>query len=950
MNAFPSTVSDFAEAIANSAGGRFTGSFREDGRLLFASMYGAPFFALHHFSENILHTPGSSVLIADSGAMFGADGGRWLSLYSKVASDTKFACTVCVSVRPQSLKPPKPLLFQPPQQVLVKSWIKHLRDLDSPPDALLLFVPDGFDEIEAAIDALCEYTQGRKTLLSCHSRAEAALIQWLLRQRGSETSEIVGYQQDESSPQELAAGAWWLSTIPPVVERQATLTPEARDALAHAYYFFRGYVRQAEGKEAAANTAAVFAARTTETIAGEENICAVRLSPTGGIALASGRFFHRPAGDAEFDWGEKSIAPDLLSGLPDESTEFTADENRYRLMEWLAMVCVEERRRSLATDGDSTSEEVETSTVSAQEVPQTDITASPAHSQAAEALPVTVSTALPEDDAATRPRRSRLSRSAGTVNVLAMAALLGKPGHDPAKSFDTAKSRILTWLGSKGFAVSDPASNTHIELPDGELTIETNGQAIWAMRFDDRRSMEDGAIWRVEATLLGSVTSPALSLRLIQVRSSEDAPPPVASGVPGVVAGIAKDVGLQDAGAALRNNAMRLNGPKDAAWLSNLLLNPHRSQPVILISGDIDASADRLAARLVGVAHVVCIDNTATNQLIQQFGRDRSVFGIAVRLYRPGFSADANPYQHPVWTHKGNQLPKWLTNDVFEEACAISLEVGDLDDRAPAFQTVRKLLSDQRLAESEKRIRALREQAESIATTSEERIKQLEAIRAEQDAALVSYRDESQQLGEQIKQLQGELAATRRERDEASEEARQLRYQLSNQWVDEIAQEDDLDSDSYYPETWDELEDWVEIYGDGKLILHPKAAKAARQSPFKDIPLAYKAMEYLVRYYIPMRTRSADDHEAYQRSKQALAELGLDESDVGTADEIKRYKKEYQRQYGTETVTLDRHLKKGVGFDPAAVFRLYFYYDDANAKVLVGHLPTHLTNRITHSG
>jgi len=39
-----------------------------------------------------------------------------------------------------------------------------------------------------------------------------------------------------------------------------------------------------------------------------------------------------------------------------------------------------------------------------------------------------------------------------------------------------------------------------------------------------------------------------------------------------------------------------------------------------------------------------------------------------------------------------------------------------------------------------------------------------------------------------------------------------------------------------------------------------------------------------------------------------------------------------------------------VGFGGEFQFRLYFYYDDKAEKVLVGHMPTHLTNRLTHNG
>ena len=469
------------------------------------------------------------------------------------------------------------------------------------------------------------------------------------------------------------------------------------------------------------------------------------------------------------------------------------------------------------------------------------------------------------------------------------------------------------------------------------------------MRFDDRRSMENGVIWRVEITLLGVGTS-AISVRMAQVRSSVEAPPPVASGVPSVVAKIAQQIGLQDAGVALIDSAQHLKGSKDALWLRRLLLNPDRSHPVIAISGKIDQSADRLAKRLAGVAHVVRIDNALSDSLIRSFGRDRSVYGNTVRLYHPGFTVDSDSNQHPIWPLKGTMLPKWLADDIFEQACAISLEIGVLEERAPSFQTIRNLLAEGRQAASELRLSELRRRAESIASSAEGRISQLEAINQELEAALSEQKSQVKQLLDLAAQADAELQATRSELNTTLEELRKLKFQIISQW--KIVETGYTEFDDYveYPDNWDDLETWVELYGQNRLVLHPRAAKAARESPFKDIPLAYKAMDYLVRYYVPMRTRSPDDHDAYQRSKQALAELGLEESDVGTADEIKRYKKQYKRLYEGKEVTLDRHLKRGVGFGGDFQFRLYFYYDIKAEKVLVGHMPTHLTNRLTHNG
>lgn len=954
--ATPSTVMDYVEAIQRVGSGQFTSKFREDGQKFLASFFGAPFFALSRLAPEAIDDADSQLLLIAADSMLGSDAGRWLSLYARVYRATgKFNLSVCVPSKPRSFKPPKPLLFQPMQSVVVKDWARYLETLGSPPD-VLLFYPRSFEDLELAAQQLPRNASGSKLLVSCGTHLATTMARRLLQSYGYDASDILSFGRLDDEPQHHAIGAWWFSTSVPAQSVLSSPDPDVIEGLRVAHQRLEAFLLPAKSEAEREDSAAVIGMRTTETVA-DESIRAVRTSSLNGIDLATGREFTSSDSDAEagFVWDDFTLPSDLLERAPQSDPMTPADEDRIAVMTWLGQSLAECAKRELqkVSEDDSTGQptilEPETNACdSAQGAAQAqealssehnDETTSPAEASASEVKPAP----------SAPPPRPRLSRSAGTVNVLALAARLGKIGEVSTGSFDKARSKLLAWLGNKGFGELDATSNQHCEHPDGELTIETDGESIWSMRFDDRSSMESGAIWRVEATLLGQ-PSPAISLRLLQVRSSEDAPAPIASGVPQVVATIAKDVGLQDAGVPLQNAALRFKGETDAPRLSRLLLNPHRAQPVIVISGSIDASADRLAKRLAGVAHVAVIDNVVSNHLIRIFGRDLSVYGTAVRLYRPGFDPDADQYQHRVWPRKGTQLSKWQANDIFEEACAISIDADDLEERAPSFQAIRSHLTAARLATSEQRLAALRERAEGIASSKDEQISRLQAIREELETALAEYKSKTGDLESRQKDLQAEFQAVRTERDSALEEARQLRYQISNQWVEETAPEDGGLDASYYPDTWDELEEWVEIYGEGKLVLHAKAAKAARASPFKDIPLAYKAMEYLVRYYIPMRTRSEDDTEVYQSNVQALAELGLEESDVGTADEIRRYKKEYERLYDGKTVTLDRHLKRGVGFGGEHQFRLYFHYDQEQAKVLVGHFPTHLTNRLSHNG
>ena len=948
-----SSVLDYAAAIQRLGAGQFTGRFSLEGQRAFASFYGAPFFALSRLAPESIEALGANLLLISANPGIADDGGRWLSLFAKVHKPSqKFNLTVCVSGKPRSGKAPKPLLFQPPQQVLLKDWGKHLEALDTPP-AVVIFQPLSLEDLESATDKFSRHAAGSKILVTCHTHPDTVIARRLLELYGYSVGEILSFPLMDEQPQQHANGAWWFSAITPSLETKTNPAAQDIEELRVAHRAFIGHLGSATNGEERGSIAAIYATRSTENVEGVDAVDSVRTLPKGGICLTTGRFFSKSgdSGESDFKWEEaEAISTELLAAVPAEASMQAEAQDRLALMLWLGRSVFKSAQDSTRAGLDFPEGQVSESTVeSSDESTFADqVQPEPDHESKQPALAVRQVT----DEAVITPLkapRPRLSRSAGTVNVLAMAALLGKEDVDSTVAFEDAKRHVLQWLANKGFKALDAVANHHVEHTDGEVTIETDGEGTWAMRFDDRRSMEDGAIWRVEIALLGRGAA-AISLRMSQVRSNEGAPPPIASGVPGVISKIVQHIGLQDAGVSLADATKKLKGGNDSAWFFQLLLNPHRTQPIIAISGNVDSSADRLAKRLAGVAHVVRIDNALSESLNRSFGRDRSVYGNAVRLYRPGFTIDTDPYQHPVWVLKGGVLPKWVADDLFEQACAISLEVVDLEDRAPSFQAIRNLLAEGRQNASEHRLAELRQQADSRASSAEEKISQLQAIAQELEAALREQKAQNKYFAEQAKMRDDEIQATRLERNAALEENRQLKFQLSHQWSEVESDYVEADDQVEYPDSWDDLETWVELYGQNRLVLHPKAAKAARDSPFKDVPLAYKAMDYLVRYYVPMRTRSESDTEAYQRSKQALAELGLEESDVGTADEIKRYKKEYKRQHDGREVTLDRHLKRGVGFGGEFQFRMYFWYDDVAQQVLVGHMPTHLTNRLSHNG
>lgn len=115
----PATVVDYATVVENISGGQFTSRFSEDGRRFFASLYGAPFFALARLAPELSDNPSTSLLIADPIGSFAAEGGRWLSLYARAQKlASRITCTICVTSRPRGSTPFSRTLTRRPMQAL----------------------------------------------------------------------------------------------------------------------------------------------------------------------------------------------------------------------------------------------------------------------------------------------------------------------------------------------------------------------------------------------------------------------------------------------------------------------------------------------------------------------------------------------------------------------------------------------------------------------------------------------------------------------------------------------------------------------------------------------------------------------------------------------------------------------------------------------------------------
>ena len=80
------------------------------------------------------------------------------------------------------------------------------------------------------------------------------------------------------------------------------------------------------------------------------------------------------------------------------------------------------------------------------------------------------------------------------------------------------------------------------------------------------------------------------------------------------------------------------------------------------------------------------------------------------------------------------------------------------------------------------------------------------------------------------------------------------------------------------------------------------------------------------------------------KCKEAEAALGVRISPSGDAVDMRQYEKEYRVRWEGKQYKLDMHLAGSDSRDKRRGLRIYFAWDGEQELVVVGHLPTHLTN------
>lgn len=521
------------------------------------------------------------------------------------------------------------------------------------------------------------------------------------------------------------------------------------------------------------------------------------------------------------------------------------------------------------------------------------------------------------------PLRSRMPQTVQEREILRVVATVR--GDDPAAAMDKARREVLVWAQrrSGGRLPQEAWDGQSFEyLAGGRTTlgarIESEGTILWAVRGDDPDKTMAGRTWTNEVTL-GRHGDSSTQVSLRQLVSTSETELLISPHVPGLMQQIAEQCGLSVGAFPLMAQPWYIDSDSDVEELVEMLESRDRRLPVLVATGDervedpsaplIDANA--LARATLGLAHLVVLPAGWTYGLSDAFGRIRSAYHGAVRIYLPGFDAASDPYEHRLILGDaiGND-PERAVTELRRIAASESLRRTRLGHDVIAFAAVRsaalRIEQERRFSEGASdadQIEVLRQRLKALET-------EVAAAEAEgtQNFALAASEEERAKLAE------SQLNASRAR-------IRILETLLNARGLNP-------DDDLIVPDSWDGFAEWCDQNFAGRCVLSPTARRGVRKPAFQDVPLVGRCIRWLGSTCLDRRVNGGG----------SLANIPIEEGVENAPCGIDTFDFDFQGR----RIQADWHVKSGGNTrDPLRCLRIYYGFDAMTQQIVIADMPAH---------
>lgn len=520
---------------------------------------------------------------------------------------------------------------------------------------------------------------------------------------------------------------------------------------------------------------------------------------------------------------------------------------------------------------------------------------------------------------------SRFPRVVREHEVLRIAGWM--PGDHPGAIANAAIEEVLRWAQKRCGGQLPPEAWDHKSfdcLSGGRnsscVHLQSGSSDLWAIRADDPDKVVAERVWTTEVVVGLLLDQPAkFSARLLVSTPEDDLQ--IEPHTPGFIQQIVENCRLISGQKLLSVAPAIYETEANAEDLINHLIDPSRQLPIFVVTLAENRQADHptidtaaLSRAVLGIGHVALLHPAATWRLTERFGKFKSVFGGAARVYLPGFSDDADPYIHRLVL--ANQLDtaegvtrttRWMRQLAAQESVLraklgrdvlpfAAIRNANLQLRQQNLQSGDASTSDQ-LAAANDRIDALEKQNTSLAS--------------EQDYYVVEY--EKERARAELSESQAQNSAYR---------IQQLTEQLK-------AKGDDPDQGITIPASWQELPGWCHKQLAGRLVLTPSACRGVRDPAFSCVKTAAYCLLWL----------------ASECRDQRISGGGGSINNMTIMDGIQNAScgsDTYEFDWNGRRFSADWHVKNGGNTrNPTRCLRIYYCFDPQTQQIIVSDMPTH---------
>lgn len=502
-------------------------------------------------------------------------------------------------------------------------------------------------------------------------------------------------------------------------------------------------------------------------------------------------------------------------------------------------------------------------------------------------------------------------------------------------AFEQARAEILAWAQKRngGRFPRDAMAGRSFDLPAGgrsssAVEVDLPGIHAWALRQEDPDKQVAGRIWISEALLWRTPDGPPSFAARLVVGSSE-AELDIAPAAPGYIRQLTDSVGLVSGGRPMSSVAWRVGDEQAQQVFLELLVDPTRRLPVIVVSvpdrtpaAAVDPTG--LATALCGLAQVVAIPPKTSWALTERFGSRLSVFGGAVRIYMPGFGDDADRFAHPLWLGASLAVPA---------------------DDAPVN---RQVGTDQQIIDRQIRTHVARFSTRAVRIGRDilpfAHLRSL-SREAEQDRLARGGASDGEKLGA----AEGRIAAITKELIEAREmeryaveeesKARLRAEEAESRERNAIARLQNLlqsASDTgtagvgpaKFPRDWGSFEEWCDSALAGRIVLTSAARRGCKRALYADVEQVARCLLWL----------AGECRDRFLEGGGSLRDESVDEGIRNSPCGGDRFAFDWQGQ------RLDAvwHVKTGGNTRaPEQCLRIYYGWHEQTQQIVIAHMPAH---------